>query len=385
MYHYTMDKDFIIALHGNRDLIGGHYNVLSSFSIGLLRSFEKLGVKAYTAEECFIKKIVPNLTISFNVTGYPAWSEYLKNNVVHIMWNVDSIFYQNIEAIEQFYQNPNFILFNVSPSDAFAINEFFPSLKHAYFPHAVDLELWKNQNAEKEYDIVFLSSILDYEAQIQNLKQTLDKGSFDLLMAIYDVWLNAPHLSFWEIYQIFRKEAGLNFNKEQYRFAFKNLCYLTTFTQRAKMIESLKDYNVKVFGSGPWEKYAKGKVQYMGECDLTESIKIINKSKISLHCQPFQLSEGLHERILNASAAGVFVLSTYNKSIESSFGDTVGYFNLNNSAEKIEYYIKNVDEREQKALSARDITIKNHTWDERAKQIINLINKLASNRTKTMQ
>ena len=79
------------------------------------------------------------------------------------------------------------------------------------------------------------------------------------------------------------------------------------------------------------------------------------------------------------------MLSTYNKSIESSFGDTVGYFNLNNSAEKIEYYLKNADEREQKALSARDITIKNHTWDERANQIINLINKLASNRTKTMQ
>ena len=147
-----MDKEnLIIGVHGGTQLIGGHYNVLSSFSAGLLNGFKKIGVNVHTTKECFEKNLMPNLTIGFNVTGYDTWAEYLKF-IPNIMWNVDSVFYQNIEAIEKFGTNPNFILFNVSPSDDEALNKFYPSLKHTFFPHAVDLSLWKKQDVEKEYD-----------------------------------------------------------------------------------------------------------------------------------------------------------------------------------------------------------------------------------------
>lgn len=364
-----------VAFHGGNEMVGGQYNVLSSFSSGLLKAFNKKGIKASTTEECYKNGIVPNLTIGFNVTGYPTWAEYLSHNIPNIMWSVDSVFYQNFEAVEQFHSNPNFVLFNVSPSDKKALNNFFPDLKHSYMPHAVDLDLWKKQDCKKEYDIVFLSSIYDYQAKIEELKQTLPSDSFGLLMAMYEIWLNTPDLSFWDIYKTFQQVAGLNFNKHQYNFAFKNLTYLVTYTRRAKMIESLKDFNVKIFGNGPWEKYAKGKVQYMGSCNLLESINIVNKSKIALHLQPNQLVEGLHERVLNSCAVETFVLSTKNKSITESFGDTIGYFDFNNLDEKIEYFIKNDEERTFKAQNAHIITSNNHTWNNRAQRIMNLINK----------
>lgn len=371
-----MDKEkLVIGVHGNKELVGGHYNVLSSFSLGLLKGFNNNGIKALTTEECYEQNLVPNITIGFNVTGYQTWPEYLKHNITNIMWSVDSVFYQNLEAIEQFNTDRNFILFNVSPSDNEALLEFYPSLNHTSVAHGTDLDLWKKQDCEKEHDIVFLSSIDDLDAKVAHIKQTLPKDSFDLFMILYDTWLNASNLSFWQVYQVFKKEGGLNLNIDQYHFFFRNLTYLVTYTKRIQLIQNLQEFNVKVFGDGPWEKYIKGNVKYMGKCDLLESVDIINKSKIVLHNHPTQLSQGLHERLLNACAVESFVLTDKNLSIESAFEDSVDYFdmNLENAAQKVQYYLENEDERIEKAKKASQIVAKDHTWDSRAKQILNMI------------
>ncbi|HNW26668.1 MAG TPA: glycosyltransferase [Candidatus Gastranaerophilaceae bacterium] len=369
-------EDLIIGIHGDGGFTGGHYNVIAGFSTGLLRGFQNCGVKAYSTKECYEKRLLPNLTIGFNVSGFEAWEEYLKRNIINIMWNVDSIFFQNIEAVKQFQANPNFFLFNISPSDTEALQEYFPLLKHAYVPHAVDLELWKKKDLEKEYDIVFLSSIFDWEAKIEELRESLPKQTFELLMIMFETWMNTPNISFWQMYQIFKQEANLVLDVDQYNFMFKNLSYLVSFAKRAQVIEKLQNFNVKIFGSGPWHKYTKGKVQYMGECDLLESVDVMNKAKIVLHVHPSQLTLGLHERILNASAVESFVMSSDTASIQSEFGDSMGYFNLTNFddiEEKMAYFLNNPFEMEQKAQIAKEITEQKHTWTKRAEAILEII------------
>lgn len=369
-------EDLIIGVHGDGGFTGGHYNIIAGFSTGLLRGFQNLGIKAYSTKECFEKRLIPNLTIGFNVSGYQTWEEYLKHNIINIMWNIDSVFFQNIEMIKQFHNNPNFFLFNISPSDTEALMEYFPLLKHAYVPSGVDLELWKKKNIEKEYDIVFLSSIFDWEAKIEELKATLPKETFELIMIIFETWMANPNLSFWQIYQIFKQEADLILDVDQYNFMFKNLSYLVSFAKRAQVIEKLQNFNVKVFGSGPWHKYTKGKVQHMGECDLLESVDVMNKAKIVLHVHPSQLSLGIHDRILNASAVETFVMSSDTKSIQDEFGNSMGYFNLSNFndiEEKIEHFLKSPSEMIQKAKTAKEITEKKHSWTKRAEAILGII------------
>lgn len=141
------------------------------------------------------------------------------------------------------------------------------------------------------------------------------------------------------------------------------------------MIQSLKDFNVKVFGNGPWHKYIQGKVEHMGSCDIMESIDIVNKSKIVLHNHPQQIIFGLHERVLNAAATETFILSTQNAAIISEFGLNMDYFDANyeNATTLIEQYLKNDKERQEKAKKAREIVVKNHTWEVRAKQILDII------------
>lgn len=114
----------------------------------------------------------------------------------------------------------------------------------------------------------------------------------------------------------------------------------------------------------------------MGPCDVRESVDIMNKSKISLHCHPMQLGLGLHERILNASAVGTFSLVSDSPSIKAEFNDGFGYFNhatFDDIAQKADYYLTHEDEREEIAARAYETTKNRHTWACRAKSIMDIV------------
>lgn len=370
-------EDLIVGVHNSTNTTKDSYNVIDGFTEGLIKGFKNNGVKVYSTKDCFEKGLTPNLTIGFNALGYNTWADYLNHGITNIMWSINSVFAENIEAVGNFYTNPKFVLFNPWPSDTEPLQSYLPQLQFAYMPHAVDTEVWKKQAVKKEHDLVLISSIIDYDAKIEELKQIMPKESFDLLMIMHKTWVDTSNLSFWQLYEIFKKEGGLNFNLGQYHFAFKHLTELVDYTKQVQMIEKLQDFNLKIFGEGPWEKYVKGKVKYMGKCDFNESVDIINKSKIILHNQSSQSALGLDERILNASAVETFVISSENALLKQEFEDTLGYFkgtNFENLEDSIKYHLKNTSERAEKAKKAHDITIQRHTWDIRAAQILGMIN-----------
>lgn len=369
-------EDLIIAVHGDASLEGGRYNILSSFTKGLLDGFNKQGVKSYTMKDCAERNLRPNILFGFNVTGYDAWQSIMDSGILNVMWTVDSIFAHNFEAMEKFSNNPNFILFTVTDCDTAPLREYFPHLRHAYVPHATDMELWKKQDVKKEYDIVLFSSIEDYEKKLEDLKNSTPESLFSLMMEMYNVMLENTTLPFWDIYQIFKKHKNLNLDVHQYLYLFRNLSYIIMYEKKAKAIQHLKDFNVKVFGDGPWEKYISGKVEQMGPCNLLESIDIMNKSKIALHPHAMQLSLSLHERPLNASSVETFVVSSKAGAIEAEFGDSMTFYNdanFEDIAEKMDYFLKNDEERILKAQKAKEIVKARHTWECRAESILKIL------------
>lgn len=368
-------KELVIGVHGSESASGGDYNVLGSFSCGLLKAFNKIGVRAFPTLECFKKNILPNLTIGFNVSAYPNWPKILKSTP-NIMWTVDSIFAKNFEVMQEFYNNPNFILFSVTPNDEQPISEYFPKLKRSYLFHATDLELWKKQDVKKDYDIVLFSSIEDYENKIELLKLQTPEPVFKLMMEIYNTCLENPSLPFWDIYQIYKKQLNLNLDAFQYVFLFRNISDIAMHAKKVQLVKQLSGFNLKIFGHGPWEKYISGNIEYLGPCDVTESINIMNRAKIALHPHATSLTNCIHERILNASAVETFVISSDAVGIKTAFGDSISYYDNStfiDLAEKINYYLQNEDERTYKARNARDIVVKEHTWEARARQIISMI------------
>lgn len=369
-------EDIIIAVHGDDSNEGGRYNALASFSNGLIKGFNQIGIKCFSTKECFEKEITPNLAIGFNATGLPLWQNLLNQNINNIMWCVDSLFYQNYEIAEQFASYKNFIMFNSCANDTQAIRHYVPKLVHGYIPGGTDLEFWKKQEVEKEYDITFFGSIGDYEAEIQKLKDTMPELVFKLMMEFCEVAMLHPHLSLWEIYNLFNQQMGIEFDVNQFILMSRSISYIITYQQRVKMIQALKDFNLTVFGDGPWEKYISGNIKLVKGGDIRETVGLMNKSKITLHSQPFHLAGGIHDRILNASAVETLTLTGSYPTIISEFGDTIEYCNpvtYEDIAQKADYYLKNEDERLQKAQQASVIVKERHKWSDRAKSIMDII------------
>ena len=369
-------EDIIVAVHGNDKLEGGVYNVLSTFTEGLLKGFQQIGIKAYSTDECRNNHINFNIAIGFNTSCIDFWQKILGMNVTNIMWSVDSVFAQNYNIIKQFSSFDKFIVFEVTPADNEPVAKFFPTIKHGYIPHATDLDLWKKTNTEKDIDIVYFSSMIDYEKKLQELKQTMPDLVFKLMLQMLEITVQNPKLTFWQISQAVCASYGLNLDAEQYLLLFQNVSTLAMYEQKAKMIQALSDFNVVVYGNGPWEKYIKGNVKYAGACVVTESIIIMNRAKISLHCHPMQLGLGLHERILNASAVETFSLVSDTPSIQAEFEDSFGYFNhatFADIADKAAFYLSNEEERMKKAQAAYNITKQRHTWVNRAQSIMEII------------
>ncbi len=107
-----------------------------------------------------------------------------------------------------------------------------------------------------------------------------------------------PNKSFWDIYNYFAPIFNFDmFDLKAYYQMFNDLCYTVTTPERVNLINNLKDFNVKIWGSPVWEKYISGNVKYMGTAELQDSLKIIPNSKSYLHLQPMQILNGLHERV----------------------------------------------------------------------------------------
>ncbi len=369
-------ENLIVAIHGDNSELGGRYNALASFSKALLEGFKQNGIKALTTKECFENKITPDLAIALNATGLPIWKDILEAGIPNIMWNTDSIFYQNFEIVQQFSSYKNFTLFNSSFEDTPAILHYLPNLVNGYIPGGTDLDFWKKQDVKKEYDITFFGSIDDYDSRIAQLKESMPDLVFKLMMDFCEVALSYPELSLWQIYQLFKKQIDLNLDVTQYVLLSKSISYIITYKQRVKMIQALKDFNLTIFGEGPWEKYISGNIKLVKGGDIRETVNLMNKSKITLHSNPFHLAGGIHDRVLNASAVETMVLTGLNRTLKRAFGDSIVFcdpVNYQDIAEKADFFLKNEDARQEKAQTASKIVKEKHKWSDRAKSILEII------------
>jgi len=349
---------------------GGVYNVLASFMRGVLKGFKEAGIEAYTYEECIQNKIDFDVALGFNVAGCNYWAETLKSGKFNLVWNVDTIFGQNFDVFRQFQNFENFILLSVSSSDFQAAFKYVPNLKMCYMPHATDKDLWIEENTEKTNDIVFFSSLYNWEAELEKYKN--NKTLFGIVNEMVDMMLKQPNLTFWDIYNQIQTACKFELSTNDYAKLNKLVCFIVEQKQKIKMIEELSDFNVKIFGNDFWRKYTKGNIEYKGSADLKDSIKIMNQSKISLNCQASVLNHGFHERMLNAASVATFNLVSATPFIQEEFKETFGYFNhitFEDIKEKAEFYLKNDNERTEKAHQAQKIVHENHLWKNRAIKI----------------
>lgn len=365
--------DISVGIFGNDKFDGGAYQIASTFYYGLYRGFKKIIPNTYYINDDINTFVRPDISISFGLLYYPIWHNLLKGGTYHFSWPIDNIFRQT-DVFKEFEDHKNFFVIGGTPVDYQPLKFYYPNLFYHYIPIGTDPELWSPDNSEKCYDLVLMSSVKDYELEIEIIKSQASESMFNLYLEILDYFVNNPEANFWDIYNIFANICDLDIkNVELYSFFICNLIYVATYKRRINFVKQLKDYNLKIWGSPLWEKYIEGKVQYMGKADLFDAIDITRKSKIVFNMQTMQGQLGLPERVINSMSAGAFIISDYNNEIVKHFGDNVGYYenaSLEDLKSKIDYYLINDEERNYKAALAQEITTTQHSWEARARYIM---------------
>ena len=136
-------------------------------------------------------------------------------------------------------------------------------------------------------------------------------------------------------------------------------------------------FDVHIYGNN-WEefidkKYIKGKY-----IDNSILYKYYNRAKIVLndHWDDMRKKGFVSNRIFDVSACGSFIITDNIVGIGEIFGDSVVvYDNKEDLHKKIEYYMKNENERKKKALKAMEIVRNKHTFKHRVKKIDEILSK----------
>lgn len=127
---------------------------------------------------------------------------------------------------------------------------------------------------------------------------------------------------------------------------------------RGQLIDSLSKYNIKkdIFVIGD------------------DMVKAINSYKIHFNCN---ISNDINYRTFETTGTKTLLLTNYTKGLEKLFdleNEIVVYRSFQELDEKVKYYLQNESERMKIEKSGYERAKKDHTYFERAKKLIEIIN-----------
>lgn len=375
------------------------YNLYESkryFAQKLSESLNQLGVETLILDQGSIdvgvyNRLVefgPDFTLSFNTMGSDPKGKFLWDylETPHLNALVDPAFY----AIPSF-KSPFSIFSSVDREDCKWLQNV-QNLKAFFWPHAVDSKPFEKK--EKIYEVIFTGTCTDYLSLEKQFLQALKKEESDILEVAIQIMLTMPLKSLIEALLSALKE----FEKEPKEVDFARMFYFLDHYVRGKdrleLIKAIRDVPVHIFGEASWinpiEKVSWK--EYLGDqpnvilhpsVSYAESFDITAKSKICLNSTPF-FKHGSHERILNALVSDSLPLTTHNGFVEEFFEPgkdlltyQIGEWDKVN--EQVNSILANGSLRKEMVEAGRKKVLESHTWDVRAKELIQHMNTILVN------
>ncbi|HOM41822.1 MAG TPA: glycosyltransferase [Bacteroidales bacterium] len=149
---------------------------------------------------------------------------------------------------------------------------------------------------------------------------------------------------------------------------------------RAGILDQLGDYNVKIWGDSGWKKrfpyYFNLKRFYQGERLTYEDLrKLYRVSIIVLNMPSPQIFTGFQPRTFEIAACKGFQIADWREELDEWFteDELVTFKDIPDLFDKIEFFLKNPDKRASYVENIYKKVVNNYTWDERVKDILNII------------
>ena len=367
------------------------YDVLHHFRSGLTSALEKQGINTslldleHMDRASFFKAIYsspPDYTFAFNGLQPLKDGRFLCDEleIPHIAWFVDSAHY----ALD-FARSP----FNhlITPDQISA--NIFKSIgaKQADFlPHAFEAHLTTSPDIERSLPIVFCGSLMD-PLEIESLwKQQLPPNISKSLLEAAEKTLTSPQQTYQEAFEeimTLHPDFFKTLSPEKITPLVISLDGYIRAKDRINLLVALKGLPVHIYGNSlsnhSWGNYldlANGDYRISPAVNFQSAILIMKNAKIVLNSSPM-FKTGAHERIFYGLGLGASVLTnetTWNQEHFSS-DELLTYPSGNPKAihDKIAELLKRPEKLQEMATKGQKKVLQEHTWDVRAKQLLNLI------------
>jgi len=172
-------------------------------------------------------------------------------------------------------------------------------------------------------------------------------------------------------------------NKSDILFVGRNYGFNSEGIYRAKILNSLIDYDLRVYGNVEWlpllTLYPSLKEKFVVKSLSSEELNIArNYTKVYLALSNSGLPSGLHLRIFDAALSGAFVITEYRREIDEAFPNEIleSFKTINELQEKVNYYLIHENERKEKAYLLRNYVLEHYTIDKLTESISSLISHL---------
>lgn len=332
-----------------------------------------------------IKLFNPDFTCSYNsflsMTGLYPWDML---QIPHLEMLLDPAFYA-----ADFVRSPYVILSSVDKQDCrwFQDNHF---KKIFFWPHAVE-KMGPLTPSSRPYDVAFLGTFIDFEGLKFVWQKDLPPEQSQLILEAAAIVLSDNKTSLVQALADTWNKSKLDPATADFKKLFYYLDNYTRGKDRFELIHAIKDVKVHVFGEPSWNNPFESAswATYLGSnpnivihppVSYAESFDVMRQSKICLNSMPF-FKYGSHERIFNALACGALPLTMDNLFVREAFEIdqelivyTPGQWEKAN--EQVKTYLNNEGLREALVEKGFKKVMQQHTWDNRAKELLETLPKM---------
>lgn len=255
-----------------------------------------------------------------------------------------------------------------------------------FFPHAVDKDIYHHPKAERNLDVVLMATYIDHEAIREEWQRIFPESISASMDAVIERVFSDDSKNFIEI---FLEEVQKNVPQAQGKTLIENP-YIIELTwqlelyikgkERLNLVRSITKTPLHIFGASVsqkgWKEAIKGQenVTIHPPVSFKEALSVMKNSKVILNSS-LKNKEGAHERIFSGMACGAVVVTNQNSFIQQCFQDGKEVILFSEKAlDQVDGYIYQLllseNQRHEIALAGQEQTLRNHTWDNRAEELI---------------